>query len=52
MNQIPRFCYAKNLGKCRVLDYLGNGKFRILTKGDQVYIRDRSLIRFYKEKSA
>ncbi|QXJ40728.1 hypothetical protein [Curtobacterium phage Parvaparticeps] len=49
-NPLPRWAYVPGRGICRVLDYLGDGQFRVLTKGDDRLIRSRNQLQFRKSE--
>ena len=49
----PTYCVVPGLGRCKVLAYLGNDRFRVLRlKTDSTYRIPRERITFLKEKSA
>jgi hypothetical protein len=46
--KIPQWGYVKGLGRCRVLCYLGNDRFELLTRRDERYRVHRDRISFRK----
>lgn len=43
---LPRWGYVKGLGRVRVLEYLGDGRFIVLDKRDTRWVRRREQITF------
>lgn len=47
---LPTYCRVKGRrGRCRVLEYLGNDRFRVLLPDDSTLRVHRNLITFLKE---
>lgn len=44
--KIPAFCIVPGLGRCKVLAYVGEGYFRVLTTRDCTYRIPRGRIQF------
>ena len=45
---LPRWAVVKGRGKCRVIEYHGNGNFTLLTKGGRKLFVNRKNIVFTK----
>lgn len=50
-SRLPRWAYVPGKGKCRVLAYMGNGQWDLLTSRDERLYRNQSTFSFTKEKS-
>lgn len=46
----PRYAIFGNIGKVRVLEYIGDGKFWVLDKHDDKRIAHRNQLQFLKDK--
>lgn len=47
-DNLPRWGRVKGLGRVRVLEYIGDGRFIVLDSRDQRWVRHRDLITFTK----
>lgn len=50
MSQSPTYAYLSGKGKVRILEYVGNDTFRVLTNRDETIRVNRARLTFIKEK--
>ena len=49
LGKLPRYAHLKGIGKCRVLEYRGNGNFRVLDRNDDERLVHRNQMQFLKK---
>lgn len=50
MSDMPTYAYLRGKGRVRILEYVGNDTFRVLTSRDEIVRVQRSRLVFAKER--
>lgn len=50
MTNMPTYAYLRGKGRVRILEYVGNDIFRVLTRRDETIRVNRSRLIFAKER--
>lgn len=51
MSQLPTYAYLPGKGKVRILEFVGNDTFRVITNRDETMRVNRARLTFIKEQT-